>query len=132
VDLSWILKGSGESGVSTERYKCPATPATPATPNHTDGGGDHNTIETKSLTPAIYEAIGDTFRSWFGAFAGWAHSILFAAELGTHKAKLPQDMQQTMKTFSEQQRSAKKAVKEEKLSAKQRKMKDEEEFTSFS
>jgi hypothetical protein len=132
VDLSWILKGSGESGVSTERYKCPATPATPATPNHTDGGGDHVTIETKSLTPAIYEAIGDTFRSWFGAFAGWAHSILFAAELGTHKAKLPQDMQQTMKTFSEQQRSAKKAVKEEKLSVKQRKMKNEEEISVFS
>jgi N-glycosylase/DNA lyase len=33
----------------------------------------------KSLTPSVYEAIGDVFRDKFGSHAGWAHSVLFAA-----------------------------------------------------
>eukprot|EP01036_Dinobryon_divergens_P040966 gene40966-54249_t len=36
---------------------------------------------SKSLTPTVYEAVGDLFRGRFGPTAGWAHSILFAAEL---------------------------------------------------
>ena len=35
----------------------------------------------KSLTAANYKAIGDHFRKIFGDKAGWAHSILFAADL---------------------------------------------------
>ncbi|KAI8823472.1 DNA N-glycosylase [Fimicolochytrium jonesii] len=37
--------------------------------------------KTKSLTPKHYVAIGDFFRDTFGPFAGWAHSILFTADL---------------------------------------------------
>jgi N-glycosylase/DNA lyase len=40
----------------------------------------------KSLTPSVYEAIGDVFRDKFGSHAGWAHSVLFAA--GKHNYKL--------------------------------------------
>ena len=42
----------------------------------------------KSLTPKIYQAVGDIFRSAFGAYAGWAHCILFLAELPQFKRTL--------------------------------------------
>lgn len=35
----------------------------------------------RSLTPTIYTRVGDLFRERFGDRAGWAHSLLFAAEL---------------------------------------------------
>ena len=35
-------------------------------------------LAVKSLTPIVYETIGETFRSIFGEKAGWAHSVLFA------------------------------------------------------
>ena len=40
------------------------------------GKGKHS-----SLTKATYDAIGDRFRSLWGKEAGWAHSVLFAADL---------------------------------------------------
>ncbi|KAG0638646.1 DNA glycosylase [Tuber brumale] len=40
------------------------------------GRGKH-----KSLTKATYEAIGDHFRKLWGQEAGWAHSVLFTADL---------------------------------------------------
>jgi N-glycosylase/DNA lyase len=39
-------------------------------------GGKH-----KSLTKATYDAIGDHFRGLWGKEAGWAHSVLFTADL---------------------------------------------------
>ena len=37
---------------------------------------------TKTLTPRVYDAIADYFRSIWGAdFAGWAQSVVFAADL---------------------------------------------------
>lgn len=35
---------------------------------------DKQGTEVKSLTPTVYEAIGDVFRKRFGPKAGWAHS----------------------------------------------------------
>ena len=35
----------------------------------------------KSITPIVYEEVGEVFRSRFPIKAGWAHSVLFAAEL---------------------------------------------------
>ncbi|XP_033105498.1 N-glycosylase/DNA lyase-like isoform X2 [Anneissia japonica] len=35
----------------------------------------------KSLTATIYKEIGDTYRQMFGEYAGWAHSVLFSADL---------------------------------------------------
>lgn len=42
----------------------------------------------KSLTPKIYEQVGDVFRHLFEEKAGWAHSVLFAAELPQFKPRL--------------------------------------------
>ncbi|KAA8570408.1 hypothetical protein EYC84_002697 [Monilinia fructicola] len=47
------------------------------------GKGKH-----KSLTKATYDAIGDHFRGLWGKEAGWAHSVLFAADLKTFSDKL--------------------------------------------
>jgi N-glycosylase/DNA lyase len=47
------------------------------------GKGKH-----KSLTKATYDAVGDHFRQLWGKEAGWAHSVLFAADLKTFSARL--------------------------------------------
>ena len=47
------------------------------------GKGKHS-----SLTQAIYDAVGDKFRSLWGKEAGWAHSVLFTADLRAFSDKL--------------------------------------------
>lgn len=47
------------------------------------GRGKH-----KSLTKATYDAVSDHFRSLWGMEAGWAHSVLFAADLRTFAMRL--------------------------------------------
>lgn len=47
------------------------------------GKGKH-----KSLTKATYDAVGDHFRKLWGREAGWAHSVLFAADLKTFSERL--------------------------------------------
>jgi N-glycosylase/DNA lyase len=42
---------------------------------------------TKSLTPTVYSEIGDFYRKRFGDYAGWAHSVLFTADLKPNKNK---------------------------------------------
>lgn len=42
----------------------------------------------KSLTKATYDAVGDHFRGLWGKEAGWAHSVLFAADLKTFSERL--------------------------------------------
>ncbi|CAN0407425.1 unnamed protein product, partial [Discosporangium mesarthrocarpum] len=44
--------------------------------------------DCKSLTPGVYERVGDLFRERFGEHAGWAHSLLFAAELPAFQVSL--------------------------------------------
>lgn len=39
----------------------------------------------KSVTKTMYKEIGDHFRTLFGPKAGWAHSVLFAADLKMFK-----------------------------------------------
>lgn len=39
--------------------------------------------KNKTLTKAMYDAVGDHFRSLWGCQAGWAHSVLFTADLRT-------------------------------------------------
>ncbi|RHZ08661.1 hypothetical protein DYB37_007337 [Aphanomyces astaci] len=43
---------------------------------------------TKSLTPTIYAEVGKLYQDRFSPFAGWAHSILFAADLNKVKTLL--------------------------------------------
>lgn len=74
---------------------------------------DYDTLKSlkaaKSLTPAIYEEVGAIFRQKFPVKAGWAHSVLFAAELPEFRKLLPSELQIEMKSFLEQTKSAKKA-----------------------
>jgi N-glycosylase/DNA lyase len=71
---------------------------------------DASLSEAKSLTPAVYERVGNIFRDTYGARAGWAHSLLFAAELPIFTSQLPPDLQQTMKTHKVEEKAVK-AVK---------------------
>ncbi|XP_054770057.2 N-glycosylase/DNA lyase-like [Lytechinus pictus] len=41
----------------------------------------HTLQKTKTLTDRTYRQIGDFFRELFGEYAGWAHSVLFSADL---------------------------------------------------
>lgn len=40
------------------------------------------------MTKATYDAIGDHFRSLWGKEAGWAHSVLFTADLRAFSERL--------------------------------------------
>ncbi|PHH74446.1 hypothetical protein CDD80_3077 [Ophiocordyceps camponoti-rufipedis] len=39
--------------------------------------------KSKTFNKMMYDAVGDHFRGIWGEYAGWAHSVLFAADLGT-------------------------------------------------
>ena len=120
-DVHTPAKGKGSkrsrqtpSTISISQSPLAFASVTPLTPNT----ADVDSIETRSLTPAVYEAVGGEFRRRFGLHAGWAHSVLFAAELGVFKDRLPASMQSEMKEFADLQRSAKKSKREEKAALK--------------
>lgn len=37
--------------------------------------------EVKSMTPKLYNEIGDAFRTTYGPLAGWCQTVLFVADL---------------------------------------------------
>lgn len=45
-------------------------------------------IKNKTLSKAMYDAVGDHFRNLWGSQAGWAHSVLFTADLKTFADRL--------------------------------------------
>ena len=49
----------------------------------------HFSTTEKSLTPTVYKKVGDLFRQLFPNYAGWAHSLLFVAELPSFRTALP-------------------------------------------
>ena len=55
----------------------------------------------KSLNATNYKAIGDLFRSIFGEYAGWAHSVLFAADLKQFK-EYGIEVEAAMKDFTKE------------------------------
>jgi N-glycosylase/DNA lyase len=55
--------------------------------------------QAKSLTPTIYKRVGDLFRDRF-EYAGWAHSLLFVAELPSFRNVLPVDVVEEMDAVS--------------------------------
>lgn len=69
---------------------------------------DRTLVNHKSLTPTVYEKVGDIFRTRYGAsHAGWAHSLLFAAELPSFRSKLPAGMQSEMTQFKDDEKARK-------------------------
>ena len=74
---------------------------------------DPSLREAKSLTPAVYERVGELFRGRYrGGHAGWAHSLLFTAELPLFRARLPEAMQEEMGRYAREEKEARVAKKE--------------------
>eukprot|EP00644_Phytophthora_capsici_P003311 jgi/Phyca11/541825/estExt2_Genewise1Plus.C_PHYCAscaffold_70762 len=57
--------------------------------------------DRKSITPTVYRAVGDLFRTRFSPHAGWAHSILFAGDLSAFKPKKTKAKQKSNKHKTE-------------------------------
>ncbi|OLL25259.1 N-glycosylase/DNA lyase [Neolecta irregularis DAH-3] len=45
-------------------------------------------VKAKTMSAATYDAVGDFFRDLWGEYAGWAHSVLFTADLKGFKERL--------------------------------------------
>lgn len=56
-------------------------------------------VQDVSLTAGAYERVGDVFRATFGSHAGWAHSLLFTAELPVLSDRLPASLLSEMRDF---------------------------------
>jgi N-glycosylase/DNA lyase len=67
----------------------------------------------KSLTPTNYKRVGDLFRFKFPNRAGWAHSLLFVAELPSFRGVLPNDLVDEMEAFQKGEKERKKKQKEQ-------------------
>lgn len=78
---------------------------------------DRSLVSAKSLTPSVYERVGDLFRGRYGAYAGWAHSLLFAAELPAFREALPAAVREEMQAVRAEEAAAKKAAAEAKKAA---------------
>jgi N-glycosylase/DNA lyase len=64
----------------------------------------------KSVTKAMHEEIGRYYEEYFGSYAGWAHSVLFSAQLKHFNAETTVGKGKTKKT-TEETISEKMAVK---------------------
>jgi len=69
--------------------------------------------EAKSITPSIYKRVGDLFRDRFDSYPGWAHSLLFVAELPSFRGILPADVVKEMDEWREHEQRKKQEKKEE-------------------
>jgi N-glycosylase/DNA lyase len=68
----------------------------------------------KSITPTVYKKVGDLFRDRFHSYAGWAHSLLFVAELPSFRNVLPKDIVAEMDLWKEEEKERKAIIKGEK------------------
>lgn len=68
--------------------------------------------EAKSITPKIYRRVGDLFRDRFKSYPGWAHSLLFVAELPSFREVLPIEVVREMDEWKEQEQMKKLEKKE--------------------
>lgn len=75
---------------------------------------DQALAHVKSLTPAVYQQVGDIFRNRFGDYAGWAHSLLFVAELPSFRPVLPDTLIHEMKEFRQLEQARKQELKQAK------------------
>ena len=58
--------------------------------------GMDEVVSSASLTPKTYGEVATRLRQQFPDYSGWAHALLFAAELPSFKGRLPVDMVQEM------------------------------------
>jgi len=56
----------------------------------------HKLPKQKTVTDKVYNEIGDHFRNLYGPLAGWAHTVLFCADL--KKFKVSDNMEETNKS----------------------------------
>ena len=71
-----------------------------------------------SLTPKVYSRVGELFRDRYGAHAGWAHSLLFAAELPLFRPALSEEMLAEMATFRAAGKASRQQEKQDRAEAK--------------
>jgi N-glycosylase/DNA lyase len=71
-----------------------------------------------SMTPSVYNIIAECFRTRFGPYAGWAHSLLFCAELTEFRQYLPKDVIDEMQAFNIAKKSVRKESKDNKAAEK--------------
>lgn len=84
---------------------------------------------SKSLTPRLYDEVGDLWRSVFpGGRAGHAHSVLFAAELPSFRSALPRDVLEEMDEWRKKEAARKAAVKAKKQANKKKKEEEEDAY----
>ena len=68
----------------------------------------------RSLTPKIYAAVGDFFRARFGELAGYAHSVLFTADLAAFQPLFPVALRRVAPPKSPKKEKKEKKAKQEK------------------
>lgn len=93
------------------------------------GKGKH-----RSLTKATYDAVGNHFRSLWGKEAGWAHSVLFTADLRAFSSRLNSkieivEVKKEEKEEEEEEDVIKSRVESEKITASSLKREVEEDET---
>ena len=81
----------------------------------------YRSCTSKTLTVQKRAVINECFVSAFGTYAGWAHCLLFAAELLQFQKDLPYELVEKRIIFKRQQKELKRKMKEEKKNMKQEK-----------
>lgn len=54
--------------------------------------------KTKTFNKVLYDAVGDHFRDIWGKYAGWAHSVLFAADLREFSNRMKKEETEPVRT----------------------------------
>lgn len=60
---------------------------------------------TKSMTPKLYNEIGDAFRDVYGPLSGWAQTVLFCADLAKFKENKSNNMEDGCSTKKKQRKT---------------------------
>ncbi|MCJ1468489.1 8-oxoguanine glycosylase ogg1 [Pseudocyphellaria aurata] len=88
------------------------------------GKGKH-----RSLTKATYDDVGNHFRSLWGKEAGWAHSVLFTADLRAFSSRLNSKVEVVEMKKEEEEDVIESRVKSEKITATKMKREFREDET---
>ena len=93
------------------------------------GKGKHS-----SLTKATYDAVGNKFRSLWGQEAGWAHSVLFTADLRAFSERLvakverKQELHEIKQEDNGEEAVVSELIKDEVIDKRVKRHADEEEY----